>query len=349
MRAGPASTPRTAVVLGLVLLAMSGCANPLAKESAAGKAWVGTSSTSTVMVQMTRTDQTLTGTLDSTSVDGGAGTSVQPTHLAFTGTVQDNAITLSFPGGLGTVTTFTGTLTPSVLTLQIPQEDGSVAPIELRPGTLDDYNEAVAGLRDQADANTAEQAEAAADQQEADQRSRRETAITSAADTVISDHSALSSALAKPPSFDSFATHLREAEKNLAAARKNAAAAGRKSDTYDACSAAYDAQSSAYDVAGNGYDIDSDVSDLATAVGDIKQAVTTLEDDLARYEDAVAGLPGFTPARRPDVSGITATVQKAATKTAAWTGTGKSYQRQVAALIKKATTVAEAAQKKYCG
>jgi hypothetical protein len=86
-----------------------------------------------------------------------------------------------------------------------------------------------------------------------------------------------------------------------------------------------------------------------TAVGDIKEAVTTLEDDLAAYEDVAAELPSFSPARRPDVSGITATVKTAATKTAAWTGTGKSYQRQVAALIKKATTVAEAAQKKYCG
>jgi len=262
--------------------------------------------------------------------------------------VQDSAITLSFPGGFGTVTNISGTLTDSTMTLQIPQDDGTVAAIELRPGTVDDYNRDVAALHAGADANVAQQAQAAADEEESDRLRAQQAEISSAADAVISDNSALQEALAEPPPFAAFDTHLREAKNNLAATKKYAAAAGKQSDPYDACNTAYDAQNSAYDVTNSGYDIDNDVSDLDTAIGDIDDAAKQLKAALSTYKSEAAALAGFTPSPAPDASEVAGTLQAAAAKTSAWRESGKSYKRQSVALIKKATDVAEAANKKYC-
>ncbi|WP_199509685.1 hypothetical protein [Nucisporomicrobium flavum] len=336
------------MVLSLALLTISACGKPTGSAGNDAKAWVGKTSTSAFMIQMTRADHALTGTLDEASIGGAGETDVKPEHLAFTGTVQEHAMTLSFPLGFGAVTTIAGTLTESAMTLQIPQDDGTVAAVELRPGTVGDYNSDVAALHAGADANATRQAQVAADEQEADRLRSQQAEITSAADTVATDRSTLEEALTKPPSFENFETHLREAEDHLAETKKYAAAAGRQSDPYDACNTAYDAQNSAYDVANSGYDIATDVSDLSTAIGDVDGAADKLEADLSAYKDAASGLPGFAPANAPDAGQVADTLQAAARKIAGWRASGKSYERQAAALTKKANDIAEAANKKYC-
>jgi hypothetical protein len=336
------------LVLALALLTVSACANPIGGARNSSKAWVGQTSTTVIMVQMTRADHALTGTLDETSLSGEGATDVKPDHLAFTGTVQDHAITLSFPGGFGTVTNIAGTLTDSAMTLQTPQGDGSVAAIELHPGTVDDYNSDVAALHAGADANAVKQAQVTADEQEADRLRGQQSEIASAADAVIADNSALQAALAKPPSFAAFETHLSEAKSHLAETKKYAAAAGQQSDPYDACNTAYDAQNSAYDLTNSGYDIANDVSDLSTAIGDMEDVAEDLKGDLSTYKGKAAGLPGFTPTNAPDAREVMDTLQAAATKASAWRESGKSYERQASALSKKANDIAGAANQKYC-
>jgi hypothetical protein len=344
----PARTRRGSLLALIVLVAASACGSPFLGVAETPKIWVGKTPTSAVMVQLTRVENSLTGALDETSVDGETGTSVEPVHLAFTGIVQDDAITLSFPGGLGTFTNLSGTMTRSTMTLQVPQDDGSVAALELRPGSVDDYNSNVAALHEQAGDNSAREAQAVAEQQAAEQLRRQQAEVTSAADMVIADLAALKTALAHPPSFTTFDGHLRDAKDHLAATKKNVATAAGMSDPYDACNCAYDAQNSAYDVANSGYDINTDMDDLDSAISAINDAAVKLKDDLATYDQTAAKLPSFVASRVPNVSDITATIKTAETKTAAWKKSGRSFQSQAATLTRKATDIAQTAQKRYC-
>ncbi|PWR12675.1 hypothetical protein DKT69_23250 [Micromonospora sicca] len=105
------------------------------------------------MIQVSRKEGTLSGTLDQTSLNSSDPTTTESTHAAFTGTMDGEAMTLSFPQGFGLVTNLSGTVSGSEMTLQVPQEDGSTAPLMLASGSTDTYNRKVAEVQAQADAN----------------------------------------------------------------------------------------------------------------------------------------------------------------------------------------------------
>src|SRR5690349_2394976 len=80
------------IIFGLV----AGCGVPGRSSGSADgtpHVWVGSSSDSAVLVQLTRQDSSLTGTIDESSAEDDAPT-VKPTHLQFTGTVSGTALTL---------------------------------------------------------------------------------------------------------------------------------------------------------------------------------------------------------------------------------------------------------------
>ncbi len=109
-------------------------------------------------VQMTRSGNSVTGSITSAEL---GGTSLTSNHAAFTGVVNDKQVTLTFPQGFGVVTNLSGALNGTALDLDVPQPDGTIATVEFSPGTVADYNKAVQALQ----ARAAQQRAQAAQQQ----------------------------------------------------------------------------------------------------------------------------------------------------------------------------------------
>jgi hypothetical protein len=93
----------------VVLAVTTGCS--IAGRADTPNIWVGSGATEAVMIQLTRSGNALSGTLDDTNLDRAGGVTPKTVHAAFTGTVDRTAITLTFPQGLGFSTSLSGTLT----------------------------------------------------------------------------------------------------------------------------------------------------------------------------------------------------------------------------------------------
>ncbi|MDH6462739.1 hypothetical protein M2302_002920 [Micromonospora sp. A200] len=300
------------------------------------------------MIQITRQAGALSGTLDQSSLNNADPTTTKSTHAAFTGTMDGEAMTLSFPQGLGFVTNLSGTVSGSKMTLQVPQEDGSIAPFALAPGSTDTYNRKVAVVQAKADANLSAREAAAASSAAAASLQERRQQVAKAAESVMQDAAAVRAGLANPPSFSDFERDLAAAKENLANAKTNAAKADREQDESSACSDAYSAESDAYSVESDSYSIDSDMSGLASEIQALKDAAAQLDRNLSEYQQAAAALPGYTPPNAPDANRIQDLSNQVSTKTAAWKKKGAGYQTEVAKLLKEARAVAAQAQKDHC-
>jgi hypothetical protein len=300
------------------------------------------------MVQLTRQDNSLTGTFDEAGLDTAGSVTVKPVHAAFTGTVDGTALTLTFPGGLGFDTTISGSLSGDEMILQAPQSDGSIAAVALRPSSVDAYNGRIAGVQAAAQAN-ADASAAAADAEATVAAARTAQAeIDAAAHAVSEDMAALRTARGDSPNFEGFKTDLGDARRYLAQAKSAASAAAGESDPTAAC----DDATAAADDATAVHDAATGVEDETTAVGDAVTAVTAaanqLDQDLAAYREATAAMPDYTAADAPDTEAIQALQKHAAQQTRAWKATAAGYQRQVAQLVTAADAVAAKADKQYC-
>ncbi|MET8349007.1 hypothetical protein [Micromonospora sp. NPDC005206] len=300
------------------------------------------------MIQITRQAGTLSGTLDQSSLDSADPTTTKSTHAAFTGTMDGEAMTLSFPQGLGFVTNLSGTVSGSELTLQVPQDDGSTAPLTLAPASTDAYNRKVAEVQAKADANLADRQAVAASAAAAASLQESRQQIAKAAEAVAQDAAAVRDGLAKPPSFSDFERDLTAAKQDLASAKTNAAKATREQDESSACSDAYSAESDAYSVESDSYSIDSDLSSLTSDIQALKDAATRLGHDLSAFQQAAVALPGYTPPNAPDADQVKDLLNQVSVKTAAWKKKGASYQDEVAKLLKEARAIAAQAQKDHC-
>jgi hypothetical protein len=81
----------------------------------------------------------LTSTNDPTKLEQGSD--------VFTGTVSGGSVMLTFSGGVGGAGAWAGTLTGDTLTLSFATSDGSMEVDTYQPGTVGDYNSAVAQVK----------------------------------------------------------------------------------------------------------------------------------------------------------------------------------------------------------
>jgi hypothetical protein len=104
----------------------------------------------------------LTSTNDPTKLEQGSD--------PFTGTVSGDSVILTFSGGVSGAGAWAGTLTSDTLTLSFATSDGSMEVDTYQPGTIDDYNAAVAqvkaGVQQSEDAAASAAAASAAAQQQ---------------------------------------------------------------------------------------------------------------------------------------------------------------------------------------
>ncbi|MEU1458954.1 hypothetical protein [Streptomyces avermitilis] len=117
---------------------------PIAPAMVAGlpHTLVGSDYNSVSLLETQTQNGTITGTLDETEVKYHS-----PEHqrAVVTGTLKGSKVALTVKLTLGS-TVIAGTLDGDALTLQVPQSNGQIEDYVLKPGSVDDYNQRVAGL-----------------------------------------------------------------------------------------------------------------------------------------------------------------------------------------------------------
>lgn len=310
--------------------------------------WVAADPAAAVMIQVTRQDDALSGTLDETRLKSSDAMMVTPMHAAFTGTIDGTALTLSFPAGLGFVTNISGTLSGDTMTLQSPQDDGSVASLTLKPGSIDTYNQGASAVQASAQANADANTAAAASAADAKQQQDSQAGIRDAADRVARDVAALQPALNPGPDFSAFDSDLAAARTDLATAKTDAARAATESDEGSACSDASSAASDAASVESDAASIDSDTASVDSEIDSVNTAARGLQQSLSAYQQSAAAMPGYTPTNAPNARAIQTLLDKTTKQAGAWKAKAAQYQGQVAQLVTQANAIATKAQNQYC-
>jgi hypothetical protein len=134
------SPPRstTAVVASTPNETASPTPNPAAARLAG---WLFADTSQAVFLQWTQTGQELSGSLTASIA---SGTRLQPEVYSFTGVVSGSSVSLTFSSLA--VPAWNGTLNANQLVLSYPASDGSLQTLTFTPGTVADYNQAVAQL-----------------------------------------------------------------------------------------------------------------------------------------------------------------------------------------------------------
>lgn len=259
----------TAIVLiagSVGLIAVRGGAN-MNPDSAAQSVvnWVGTDSGLAVMLEWTRAGDTLTGSLIASDLASTGGTSLQSVDQAFTGVINGDGATLTFPSWFDTTTNIAARVQGLDIVLSFPQSSGGVHVLTLIPGTVATYNKDVANLQRTVDSNaqaSASASAAATDQQAAaqqaaaaEQQKAQDTQAVQDDLTTLSQDSKLSS------DTSTLAADLKKTDSDLAMTRQDAAA-GSGDNCVNASSTVYnDAASTVYNDAVSSFS--NDVGSLA--------------------------------------------------------------------------------------
>jgi hypothetical protein len=131
-----------------------------------------------VFLQWTQSGAGLNGTLTQAYTHGGDPTTLTHDSASFSGVLTGGSVTLNFSQGLGISGTWTGTFSGNTLTLSYPAADGTLSTLTFGPGSVADYNSAVAYLQAQAaGAAAANAAQAALDQAVAEASDRLGRAV----------------------------------------------------------------------------------------------------------------------------------------------------------------------------
>lgn len=316
-------------------------------DSGIAHTWVAGGQGDAVLLHLTESGKSVSGTFDVTTLQTPSATNVQPEHAAFTGALDGSALTITFAEGFGFATSLAGTVSGSTLSLQIPQSDGSMTLIALRPGTVSDYNQDVLALQNAASSNAqaarvaAEQSAAAAATQAAEQR------IDSAGTQVASDMSGIDQALSSPPDFSSFDNDITEAKNDLAGAQRDAARAATEPDS--ACGDADSAQGDADSVHGDADSLQGDVDSAASTMRSVSNLVGTLDADVRTFQATAAGMSSYSSPAAPAMTDVQALKDKVAATTSGWQQRIDGYQASMKQLVDQADNTAQQAQAKYCG
>lgn len=351
-------------VAALVVATTAACSNGSATARTASgitPTWIYADNTGAMLISLTRTGNTLTGTEDNAGIGNGNATQVFPTHLSLTGTIDGTAITLTIPGSiLGGSETITGTMDTETMVLRFPWPGGSIQSLTFHPGTVDDYNRDIAAFQKQAQSNASASASASASQAsaseasasqaaDAEARDKAEQQISADADAFTQAVAAANSAIAKGYNFSGFDSDLADAHKNFKEGQDYVAKAATESESYAACDDATYAQNNATYVENDLNYIGNEQTYLATAVSQLSDTVANVSSALKRYQQDSAAVPGFTVASPPTDGAAKGVTDKASQVTAGWNSKAADYKSQVQKLLDQANGIAAQATKTYCG
>lgn len=258
------------------------------------------------LLQWSENHGTLTGTFTDSRISGSApNETVSSDNAAMSGTLSGSSITLNV-SVLLTTKPLSGTVTASTLTLNVPQSDGSLQPAACHAATLQQWNELVAQLGNQADA-----ANQAARQQ---QEQASTDAANARAEQDGQDALAVIQKFSLTADLTRLANDVKQTNTDLAAEKKAAAIgpnAPGETDCYNLSdNVNYAAQGSVeYDATGTfSYDLQTLSSDITAG----RTAISTLQKDIAALQAASLSVPiGVDTAISSAESGITAAIESA--------------------------------------
>ena len=175
----------SALLVGCSTRAASGGApaishEPVPTTGGLATSWVGSDSSSALLIQWTDVAGHLTGELSEVDESPSGLASVVPTEESLTGEVAGQSLTLTLDASQN----LTGIIGTDALTLNVPQSDGTIAAFTLHPGTPAAYNALVAALTGAAASTDAQEQAAAASQSAA-------AAAASAAQQAINEQDSL--------------------------------------------------------------------------------------------------------------------------------------------------------------
>jgi len=265
---------------GIFAIAGTDSSNPASAEHSLIN-WVGTDSNVAVMLQWTRNGNTVTGSLIASDLVSGGSTSLQSVDQAFTGVINGEGATLTFPGWFGATMNLAAQLHGSNLTLSFPESTGGVHEMVLASGNVTDYNNDVAELQRKVRANTQASAaasavaatQAAAAQQSADAEKRRLQDTQSFQDNLanLSQDTNLSN------DSTTLTNDVKQADADLGMTRQDASSGGGD-NCVNASSTVYnDAASTVYNDA---------VSSFANDVNSLTQDIATVKSEIAALQSA---------------------------------------------------------------
>lgn len=340
-------------VIALVVANTAACSNGSATARTASgitPTWIYADNTGAMLISLTRTGDTLTGTEDNAGIGNGDATQVSPTHLSLTGTIDGTAVTLTIRGSIfGGSETVSGTMDATTMVLRFPWPGGSIQTLTFHPGTVADYNRDVAAFQGQAQSNASASQASASQSADTAAREEAEHQVAADADAFAQAVAAANSALAKGYSFSGFDSDLAEAQKNLKEGQNYAAKAAAETENYVACNDATYAQNDATYVENDLTYIGNEQTYLATAVGQLSDTVANVSGALKHYQQDIEAVPGFTVASPPTDGAVKGVTDKVSQVIAGWNTKAADYKTQVQKLLDQAKAVADQATKTYCG
>ncbi|MCX4513274.1 hypothetical protein OHA27_23735 [Streptomyces sp. NBC_01619] len=298
------------------------------------------------MLQMTWTEQKVTGSMVVTSIPDEKPTKTEAGHFGITGTASERSITLA----LNHMLTVSGTISGESMTLNFPDRDtGAIEQITFKPGTVEEYNKLADDVRQRANRALAAELKDEADRDRIRADVQTRTDLDTAAGKVATAYQSLTTALGKKQDFSDLDQSLADAKEALERAQGHAATAkstGRDADgngCYEASNAAYEASNVEYE-AGNvsyGRGVLDDI--VAGWADDLK----TLESAHGTYQKLQTALPNYKPLKVSSAQ-LTAVETKVGQETQALLGKGGKYQINVDGLLKTANAAAKAADNAAC-
>jgi len=299
-----------------------------------------------VFLQWTRSADTLTGALTQAYTAPGDPTALKHDSATFTGVLSGGSVTLNFPQGLGTSTTWSGTLNGDTLIMSFAAADGSLQTLTFTPGTVADYNTALAQVQAevgqaQATAQAAQQAQQAAQQLQQEQH-----AIDQDAQQVQSDLAAVPQAVSQLPldvahvpsdlsqeAADVQTTYQDEQTTLTAAANASS----------DVCGDANTTQGDANTVQGDENTVNGDGNTINGDIDSVQAAVSELQNAFKDLAAAEAVLPSYQPAGLPTAQDVATPISAANTAIASARKTYAGYLAQAKAMVATANQYAAAA------
>jgi hypothetical protein len=273
-----------AVIVLLAAVGVTGCGGDDGPAS-----FVGRASNAAVLVKWARSGDDLSGALTQARIDASDPYAVATDHVGFTGKIDGSAVSLRLSQGLGIETTLTGKLAGSDLALDFPGEDGEITTVRFRKATADDYNIALAALRERA-----RQAKTEADQAQAEATATQDAQAS--AEAVRADLDALQRVTsgASSDAAGRYSDVLDQIRTDLGAVKKDTQMA-----LSDASRNADATCSDAGTVSSDLGTIESDIGTLESEQGSTDGTTTSINEAIKRLRDDFEALQSFDPRYLP--------------------------------------------------
>ena len=140
---------------GLVAVPATTTPAPPAQSTAVANGLLASPSNGVLFIQWTRTGETVRGTVSEAYTNLNDPTHPTVESHSFSGVISGHSVTLTLDDG----TNWNGTLSGKDVTLSLPANDGTLQPFTFSPGTVTEYNAALAQVQARAQAAAQTQTE----------------------------------------------------------------------------------------------------------------------------------------------------------------------------------------------